>query len=281
MSTRARTAARGGPGPYVVTFAVSFERMPLAVPFLHELDHFSAFRSHTIEDGRSVFRLHVGYYRTEDAARAALRVVRRHYTDAHVATAPHRDAGSLDDTGITEFTMAWPADAGGATPAHRTAADAALQRYAIQLEALARADAAGSGPDLELFHAHTLYRVHVLLEDVLHQALRLGFFASVAAAQEILVHLRDAYPKANIVPVSGREYSRIQDLAPPAVAGAGVATRAAEPVTRGGRAMPPAAVLAFESDDDVSCEFGAHELPTTERGAPFPPRRGSRPGAAR
>lgn len=265
MSAGPRADDAGEPGPYVITFAASFERMPLAVPFLHELEHFCAFRSHSIERGRSVFRLHVGYFDSQEAARAALRVVRRHYTDAHIATAPHRDLGSLDDTAVTEFSMARPAPATAARP--RDDADAAadesrcttaMQRYAIQLGALARAESSAGAAELEVFRAHTLYWIYVLLDGVLHEALRLGFFPSVDAAQRVLVPVRDLYPQAILVPVSGREYARVRGLLPgggrevPA-AGAGDARSGAGD----GRA----------SDDDVSCEFGAHELPSVERPA--------------
>jgi hypothetical protein len=277
------------PGPYVVTFAVSFERMPLAVPFVHELEHFSAFRSHSIERGHAVFRHHVGYFETQQAARAALRVVRRHYTDAYVSTAPNRGLGSLDDTGITEFSMARPAGTGAALPdpgrpAPRAAAalaaasaplcEAALQRYAIQLDLLRRADASASTPDLEVLGAHMLYRVHVLLDGQLHQALRLGFFPSMDAVQRVLERVRTRCPQANVVPISGREYARVRDL----LSGRGHDGPAAHAA-----AQAPSAVLPIVSDavgertsgrhdgplgDDVSCEFSAHELPTAGRIVP-------------
>jgi hypothetical protein len=276
-------------GPYVVTFAVSFERMPLEVPFVHELEHFSAFRSHSIERGHAVFRHHVGYYETQQAARAALRVVRRHYTDAYVSTAPNRGLGSLDDTGITEFSMARPVGIGGALPdpgrpARRTAAalpmasaalcEAALQRYAIQLDALRRADASVSTPDLEVLGAHMLYRVHVLLDGQLHQALRLGFFPSMDAVLRVLERVRTRCPQANVVPVSGREYARVRDL----LSGRGHDGPAAHTAVQTPSASLPtisdvvgeqiAARYDGQSGDDVSCEFGANELPTAGRVAP-------------
>jgi len=273
------------PGPYVVTFAVSLERMPLAVPFLHELEHFSAFRSQTIERGQSVFRHHVGYFETPEAARAALHVVRRHYTDAHIATAPNRGLGSLDDTGITEFSVARPAAARHATPSapagagRRAAAarDGALQRYAIQLDALRRADAPARAPDLGLLHAHTLYRIHVLLEGVRHQAFRLGFFPSMDAVQPVLAHVRNLCPSAIVVPVSAREYARVCDLAP----GQGPDGAASRP--GGGRTLSDRRPDATEArsgsragaagrhealpSGDLSCEFGAQELASAGRTA--------------
>ena len=270
--------ATGDPGPYVITFAAAFEKMPLAVPFLHQLDHFSAFRSHTIERGRSVFRLHVGYFESQDAARAALKIVRRHYTDAHIATAPRRDLGSLDDTGITEFRVARSAAGHDAAPAEEdrprrdpevvpdaARCDNALQRYAIQLDALARAGGSASAPDLVVFRAHTLYRIYVLLDEGLHQALRLGFFASVEAAHKVLVHVRDRFPRANLVPVSAREYGRVRDLGP---------SRAPD-ATQAPPAERQVLVVAGRdaASDDVSCEFGAHELPSADRDLRMQPRR--------
>jgi hypothetical protein len=284
------------PGPYVVTFAVSFERMPLAVPFVHELDHFSVFRSHSIERGHSVFRQHVGYFDTQDCARAALRIVRRHYPDAHIATAPNRGLGSLDDTSITEFSVARPAGAGASAASSPAAADAppcagasacdaALQRYAIQLHALRRADASTSAPEVELLRAHTLYRIHVLIDGVLHQTLRLGFFPSIDAVNRVLPRIRDRYPRANAVPVSAREYAEVRDLVPQRGIDVATARAAGEPRVSlmGESASGPAdaargraraaATSGARAGEDVSCEFGAHELPTTDRVAPYPPLR--------
>jgi hypothetical protein len=289
VTTDATENEMDDPGPYVVTFAVSFERMPLAVPFVHELEHFSAFRSHSIERGRAVFRHHVGYFETRQAARAALRVVRRHYTDAYVSTAPNRGLGSLDDTGITEFSMARPVASGGVLPdpgrpARRAAAtlpaasaplcDAALQRYAIQLDVLRRADASVSTPDLEMLGAHMLYRVHVLLDGQLHQALRLGFFPSMEAVLRVLERVLTRCPQANVVPISGREYARVRDL----VAGRGHDAPAPHAAIERQSAVLPiisdvvGEQIAGRSDgpsgDDVSCEFGANELPTSGRVVP-------------
>jgi hypothetical protein len=276
------------PGPYVVTFAVSFERMPLAVPFVHELEHFSAFRSHSIERGHAVFRHHVGYFETQQAARAALRVVRRHYTDAYVSTAPNRGLGSLDDTGITEFSMARPAGIGAALPdpgrpARRGAAalppvstplcEAALQRYAIQLDVLRRADASASAPDLEVLGAHMVYRVHVLLDGQLHQALRLGFFPSMDAVQRVLGRVRTRCPQANVVPISGREYARVRDLLSdrghdgPAAHTSAHTPPAGLPIISDAVGERAARRYDGSSGDDVSCEFSAQELPTAGRAA--------------
>ena len=265
MSAGPSAGGAGEPGPYVITFAASFERMPLAVPFLHELERFCAFRSTASSAAARSFASTSATSTPRMPARAALRVVRRHYTDAHIATAPHRDLGSLDDTGVTEFSMARPAPAAAArarsdanAAADESRCDAALQRYAIQLEALARAQASAGATELEAFRAHTLYRIYVLLDGVLHQALRLGFFPSVDAAQRILAHVRDLYPHAILVPVSGREYARVRELVPGGERDAPAAgTSDARAGAGDGRA----------SDVDVSCEFGAHELPTTERPA--------------
>jgi hypothetical protein len=273
----------GDRGEYVITFAASFERIPLAVPFLHELDHFTAFRSTVIERGRAVFRLHVGYFASADSARAALGVVRRHYTDAHVAKAPRRDLGSLDDTGITEFTLAPPVAAHAPVATTRRAAvvrspppsavalcDTALQRYAIQLGAVVPADGRTSTPELGATRSYLLYRVHVMLDGVVHQAARVGFFPSVEAARQVLATLRARFPQANLVPVSDREYARVRDLVSRQADAAGLEQGAetsataqageAGPATRAGHAADAAVADYLAADADVSCEFAAHEL---------------------
>ncbi len=291
MTSDRSTGSSTDAGPYVISFAESFERMPLAVPFLHELDHFSAFRSHTIERGRAVFRLHVGYFETQDAARAGLQVVRRHYTDAYISSAPRRGLGSLDDTGITEFSMSRQAGAlaspageaaraavrAEAAPATGAAlCETALQRYAVQLDALAGADSRASTPELGELRGFLLYRVHVLLDGRVHQAARLGFFPSSDAAQRALNRLRDRFPRANLVPVSDREYARVRDLVTrgadsPVRARGAIAALMPGPTARTTATVPGAGDADFGSD--VSCEFGANELPTSGSGHRSQPHR--------
>ena len=263
------------PGPYVITFSVSFERMPLVVPFVHELAHCFAFRSHAVEHGRDVFRLHVGYFESRDAARPALRVVQRHYTDAHIATAPNRGLGSLDDTGITEFSIARHgsaraetagasarsagARAHGATAVDPGAAlcDGARQRFAIQLDVLRREVVSTIVPELEEFRARMVYRIQVPLDGAPHQALRLGFFPSLDAVNGVLPRIRANYPAANIVPVSAREYARVSDLA------------VCRERDDGARRVTPASGSSREPDDEVSCEFGPQELAIAGGAMPY------------
>ena len=216
---------------YVITLSVSVERVPLTVPFRHELGSFSVFRSQVIEAGRPVHRLHVGYFASEPAARHALEVVQRHYPDAHIITAPLGGLGSLDDTALTQFSVAQhtsarvvskrPAEPDPTAssdhereyrPLHPApAADA--QQYALELEVLASGGASKPIARLAVFTAYILYRAKVSVGTNKQQSLRLGFFRSLHDAQRIAIEVRDRFPQASVVPVSEREYDRVRDLA--------------------------------------------------------------------
>jgi hypothetical protein len=230
-----------GTGVYVINLYSSSMPMSLTVPFRHELVGFTVFRSRSFEHGRERFRLHLGYFESEQRAEDALAVVRKHYPDAWISAAPATNLGSLDNTLNTEFrvlrtayarvvtasatTAPAPVAAKGVAsavvkgpsldPGNPAAAPAVppLQHYAVQLEWSLAPITAANIPRLAILEAYHLYTVRILPEGSPQQGLRLGFFTSVEAGRAVAEYVRHAFPGVAVVPVSHREYSRAIELA--------------------------------------------------------------------
>lgn len=229
--------AHGDGNLYVITLCTASLPMVLRVPFVHELEGFSVFRSRTIEDGRERFRLYVGYFDSATRAHEALAVVRKHYPSAWISCAPPRNLGSLDDTMNTAFRLirratarvvarpdgvrsVEPASTGApfaaATDARTVEAapteEAPPQRYVVQLDWSATPVPSAAIPQLAVLRAYNLYRAHVTRDDGDHYALRLGFFKNVHGARQVAEYLRVHFPRVGVVPVSHREYLRALEL---------------------------------------------------------------------
>jgi hypothetical protein len=271
-----------GTGLYVINLDFSSIAMSVDVPFRHELVGFTVFRSRSYEQGRERFRLHLGYFESEQRAADALTVVRKHYPDAWISAAPATNLGSLDDTLNTEFRLLRTAYARVVTPAspmkapapvaakgaasavikepsldasNRAAASAvpSSQHYAVQLEWSLAPIIAARVPRLAILEAHHLYTVRMLREGSPQQGLRLGFFTSAEAARRVAEYVRPEFPGVAVVPVSHREYSRAIELA---------RQRALKSVVRG--KAPGASAVSRESEGHVApAEAAAPVLPAT------------------
>jgi hypothetical protein len=90
--------------------------------------------------------------------------------------------------------------------------------YAVQLVVSDRAVNLDMMPRLELFTAHRLYAVVGKQNDIQQYALRLGFFADAAEAQEICERLRNYFASPSIVRVSEAEQTRFAQSQPKATA---------------------------------------------------------------
>jgi hypothetical protein len=234
MTDNGADEARGDGSLYVITLCTASLPMVLRVPFVHELEGFSVFRSRTVEEGRERFRLYVGYFDSATRAHEALAVVRKHYASAWISCAPRRNLGSLDDTMNTAFGMIRRATArvvsrpdSAATPGAASndaqlaaAADepvapfeeAPPQRYVVQLDWSETPVPSGAIPQLAVLRAYNLYRAHMARDDGDHYALRLGFFKNVHGARQVAEYLRVHFPRVGVVPVSHREYTRALEL---------------------------------------------------------------------
>ncbi len=248
MATGLATDPAGTGGLYVITLGSGSQPMPLYVPFVHELDGFTVFRSRSTAQGREVFHLHVGYFDSEARAVEALEVVRRHYPAAQVAPPPGAGLGSLDDTLNTEFRMLRRASARVVRPAQsspqpepqpqaqaqaqsqpqaqaqaqsqpqatgalRPAGAAQPQQYAIRLRRSPRPQDEPPIPRLPLFRAFSVYAVRVDHAGITCQEVRLGFFGDVLSAREFAGQISQHFPAAGVVPVSGREVAFVAGLA--------------------------------------------------------------------
>jgi hypothetical protein len=249
-----------GFGLYVINLVSSSMPMPLTVPFRHELVGFTVFRSRSFAHGRERFRLHLGYFESEQRAKEALTVVSKHYPDAWISAAPASNLGSLDNTLNTEFRLLRAAYARVVTPASATTAPASvaqgpsldagnpaapavqpLQHYAVQLEWSLAPIISADVPRLAIPEAHYLYTVRMLREGSPQQGLRLGFFTRPDVARRVAESVRHQFPEVGVVPVSHREYSRALELAQ---------QRALKAVARGN--APGASAVTRESEGSVA-----------------------------
>jgi hypothetical protein len=236
-----------GSALYVINLDSSSTPMSLDVPFRHDLVGFTVFRSRSFEHGRERFRLHLGYFESEQRAEDALRVVRKYYPAALIAAAPVSHLGSLDNTVNTEFRLLRTAYARVVTPAGAPTAPAPVaekvakgaasagvkeprveaenrapapavpqaQHYAVQLEWSLTPINTVEVPRLEIFEAYHLYTVRVLRQGSPQQGLRLGFFTSAESAFRVAEYVRPEFPGVGVVPVSHREYARAIELTRP------------------------------------------------------------------
>jgi hypothetical protein len=88
---------------YIINLCAS--NAPIALEALNapELGGFAVFRSRRAEDGRDRFRLHLGFFDSQQQAEKFLPLVRDRYPAAWVALAPEDSMGSLDDTSVAQF----------------------------------------------------------------------------------------------------------------------------------------------------------------------------------
>ncbi len=206
---------------YVITLATASLPMMLRVPFVHELEGFSVFRSRTIEDGRERYRLYLGYFESAARAHEALAIVRRHYPSAWISCAPRTNLGSLDDTMNTAFRTLRRASARvvpradsapEAPPEPAPAAGQTPQRYVVQLDSTATPVPSSAIPQLAILRAYHLYRARMARVDGPVHMLRLGFFKEVHAAQQVAEYVRAHFPRAQVLPVSHREFLRTIEM---------------------------------------------------------------------
>jgi hypothetical protein len=230
---------------YVITLCSSSVPMALKVPFVHELDRFSVFRSRVVEDGRERFRLHVGYFESKGRAIEALAVVRRYFPAAWIS-APGGDQSSLDDTLNTSFRVIKNAPAGAVNSADAAEATAGgdptqnldrhvepySQRYVIQLDWAVVPIDASAVPHLPAFRPYSLYTVRTQREGYPQYGLRLGFFKNLRLARQVAEAACSHYPRGTVLPISQREFDRAVALVQKGVLKAGPHTQAAKTTLR-------------------------------------------------
>lgn len=203
----------------VITLASAPTPMPLQVPFLHELEGFTVFRSHTGEGDLAHYYLHVGYFANEARAREALEVIRRYFPFATIEAAPREGLGSLDDTLNTDFEVLRSASARVVTrrpPAARLMVPPPArqaQHYAVLLVRRASTSRLPPIPRLASFRNFSVYAVRASDDDGDCQDIRLGFFRSIELARHFADSIRNHFPQAAALPVSDREHARVNGIA--------------------------------------------------------------------
>ena len=251
MAEEEQESSQFSEGLFVINLDSSSMPMPLLVPFRHELEGFSVFRSRRLEDGRERYRLHLGYFDTQKHAEEALAVVRRYYAAAFISTAPGESLSSLDDTMSAEFNLVRTAYARVVNPKELPAGlpssepqftpppvtarvvnanvfreatpedfgfddpqrRTEKQRYAVQLEWSVAPIIAADIPRLAIFDAYSLYTVREQREGLPQYGLRLGFFTSADSARQVAEYVRPEFSGVSIIPISNREYTRALEAA--------------------------------------------------------------------
>jgi sporulation related protein len=274
MTGQASDDAAGDSALYVITLSTATLPMMLRVPFVHELEGFSVFRSRTIEDGRERYRLYLGYFDSPARAHEALAVVRQHYPSAWISCAPRNQLGSLDDTMNTAFrtlrratarvvTRPEPAPALTPVAAPAPTTQPAAQRFVVQLDSAPVPLPSAAIPALPILRAYHLYRARMARVDGPVHLLRLGFFKEVHAAQTVAEFVRSSFPRAQVLPVSQREFLRTIEL----IVGASRAatetapTHAASPAAA---AEPADTAPLVRSRDQLIAILGANDLSLDE-----------------
>lgn len=190
--------------------------MPLTVPFGHEIEGLTVFRSLSGEGDAALYHLHVGYFADEPRARQALEVIRKYYAFASIEPAPRDGMGSLEDTLNSDFRVLRSPPAAPVAPAsmRRQAAAKPVQHFAVLLARRTYTETAPSIPRLPAFNGFRIYAVRASNDDGDCQDIRLGFFQHVELARHFADSIRAHFPQAAALPVSTREHARVIGLPP-------------------------------------------------------------------
>jgi len=124
-------AASTSPSPFVINLCSSTSPMALAHPDSPELKRYTFFVSRQREDGRERFRLHMGYFDSQDAAEQLLAAVREVYPAAWAGPAPAHGAARRSKSATPRLaavtTPVAPAPAPAPAPASAPAPAAPAQ----------------------------------------------------------------------------------------------------------------------------------------------------------
>jgi hypothetical protein len=210
MATAPHDDSPGSDGLRVVTLISARTPMPLHVPFRHELEGFTVFRSTTGEGDSALYHLHVGYFANVSRAREAQEVIRKYYPFAMIDWAPRKGLGSLDDTLNTDFEMLRSPSARVVT--RPTVSAKPAQYYAVLLIRRETPGDAASIPRLPAFRGFNVYGVRASHDGGECQDVRLGFFEDVPRAKLFVESIRSHFPQAAVLPVSSREHARVIGL---------------------------------------------------------------------
>ena len=115
VNTLTRPTGATATGGYVINLTSSTTPMALSQPKDPTLAQFTFFVSRRLEDGRERFRLHMGYFESQQAAEEMLAVVREVYPSAWAGEAPGKKL--RPNTSAAARRRASPAHSARAAPA--------------------------------------------------------------------------------------------------------------------------------------------------------------------
>src|SRR5687768_5029639 len=116
VNTPTRPAAGAATGGFVINLTSSTTPMALSQPKDPTLAQYTFFVSRRLEDGRERFRLHMGYFESQQAAEEMLAIVREIYPQAWAGEAPGKKLRPKESAAPAAATPA-PVKARAPTPA--------------------------------------------------------------------------------------------------------------------------------------------------------------------
>jgi hypothetical protein len=132
VNTPTRPAAGAATGGFVINLTSSTTPMALSQPKDPTLAQYTFFVSRRLEDGRERFRLHMGYFESQQAAEEMLAIVREIYPQAWAGEAPGKKLRPKESAAPAAATPA-PAKARAPAPAPTSAKAPAPAPVAVGL----------------------------------------------------------------------------------------------------------------------------------------------------
>ena len=184
------SSREGGWAVQLLATPLRHEFPPLPEVALRAGEHF--YRTTATVDGEPWTRLRVGLFRTRAGAQAALERLAPEFPEAWLLWEEPADALPPVSAGSRKDPSPGPSRSEPSAP-----------RYAIQLRAIPASEDPGELPALEPPAGSRLYWTRVDLNQQAWQRLRLGDFATLAAARVALALVADEFPGAWIATVRG------------------------------------------------------------------------------
>ncbi len=192
------------------------------LPDLPEFRNYRLYNSHTVEDGRDRYRLHLGMFKTAADAQIALTGVRSSFPTAWIV-----QASSLIETATRPKPVLVPKSKGGRRVQLRgpqvspkpdrepvtTGSSSTIFEsqtgsfYAVHLRWSRRPFDRHSIPDLPLLNSHKLYSVEANQEGKHWYGLRLGFFPSKGPAEKVARSLKHEFEQPKVEEVTSTEHA--------------------------------------------------------------------------
>lgn len=226
-AANAQRRASAGERRFVINLCSSMSPFTKSdLPNLPILKRHSVFTTHTVEEGRDRYRLHLGTFRTEADALLTLSKIRRSFptawvvqTSAHSSKLPKPEP--LPKPGVRHSEHGRKPDAVGQGSASllatgRVAPGKGESRivetgtgsfYAVHLKWSRRPFDRHLIPELPLLKSHKLYAVEAQEQGKHWYGLRLGFFPSKGPAEKVARGLKREFNKPRVEEITSTEHA--------------------------------------------------------------------------